>query len=92
VLADTGGVTVERVQLGRRAIPADGRTVAGFTGAQHYVVATHSGITLAPLLGDLVATEIFGTESPMLAPFRPDRFANGTTFDTPLPARRPGEQ
>lgn len=86
------GVAVERARIGQRAIPADGRTVAGFTSDRHYVVATHSGVTLAPLLADLVAGEIFGVESPMLASFRPDRFATGTPYATPLPARHPGEQ
>jgi D-hydroxyproline dehydrogenase subunit beta len=92
VLDDTAGAAVERAQIGRRALPADGRTVAGFTDPRHYVVATHSGITLAPLLGNLVAEEILGTESALLAPFRPARFTDGTTFGTPLPPRLPGEQ
>jgi glycine/D-amino acid oxidase-like deaminating enzyme len=92
VLEGADAVAVERVQIGQRAIPADGRTVAGFTSDRHYVVATHSGVTLAPLLADLVAGEIFGAESPMLASFRPDRFATGTPYSAPLPARRPGEQ
>jgi glycine/D-amino acid oxidase-like deaminating enzyme len=40
-----------------------------------YVIATHSGITLAPLLGELIAEEIVSGEmSDLLAPFRPDRF------------------
>jgi glycine/D-amino acid oxidase-like deaminating enzyme len=74
VLAGTEHAPVEAARIAQRAIPADGRTVAGFTDPAFYVVATHSGITLAPLLGDLVADEVFGTESPMLATFRPDRF------------------
>jgi len=74
VLAGTEDVPIEAVRVGQRAIPADGRTVAGFTDPRFYVVATHSGVTLAPLLGDLVATEVYGTESPMLATFRPGRW------------------
>lgn len=92
VLTSTGGVAVERVRIGQRAIPADGRTVAGFVGTRHYVVATHSGVTLAPLLADLVAGEVLGTESALLDPFRPDRFTNGTPYPAPRRARRPGEQ
>ena len=92
VLAGADDVPVDQVRIGQRAIPADGRTVAGFTSAQHYVVATHSGVTLAPLLADLVADEVFGVESPLLTPFRPDRFAAGTPYSAPKPARRPGEQ
>jgi D-hydroxyproline dehydrogenase subunit beta len=62
VLENTDGVTVDQVRIGQRAIPADGRTITGFTGDRYYVVATHSGITLAPLLADLVADEVLGTE------------------------------
>jgi glycine/D-amino acid oxidase-like deaminating enzyme len=74
VLAGADEVPVEAVRIGQRAIPGDGRTVAGFTDPRFYVVATHSGITLAPLLGDLVAGEVFGTRSAMLTDFRPERF------------------
>jgi glycine/D-amino acid oxidase-like deaminating enzyme len=92
VLSPVDGVAAEGARIGQRSIPGDGKTVAGFTSARHYVVATHSGVTLAPLLADLVAGEIFGEESPMLAPFRPDRFGDGAQYAAPAPARRPGEQ
>jgi glycine/D-amino acid oxidase-like deaminating enzyme len=40
-----------------------------------YAVATHSGVTLGPLLGRLAADEILGgSPSALLAAFRPDRF------------------
>ncbi|MFL6126810.1 NAD(P)/FAD-dependent oxidoreductase [Actinophytocola sp.] len=74
VLTGTENAPIDAVRIGQRAIPGDGHTVAGFTDPGFYVVATHSGVTLAPLLGDLVADELFGVESPMLADFRPDRF------------------
>ncbi|HEX6358777.1 FAD-dependent oxidoreductase [Actinophytocola sp.] len=74
VLDGTDGVVVESVRVGQRAKPSDGHPVAGFTNSRFYVVATHSGITLAPVLADLVAGEVFGTESALLAPFRPQRF------------------
>jgi glycine/D-amino acid oxidase-like deaminating enzyme len=74
VLAGADDVPVDTVRIGQRAIPGDGRTVAGFTDPRFYVVATHSGVTLAPLLGELVAGEVLSTESAMLADFRPDRF------------------
>ena len=70
-------VPVDRVRVGVRPMPADGRTVAGFTSAVAglYVVVTHSGVTLAPYLADRVATEVLsGTEVPELAEFRPGRF------------------
>lgn len=94
VLASTEGAVVEKVRVGQRAMPADGRTVAGYVDgdARFYVVATHSGITLAPLLADLVAEEVHGTRSPMLTGFRPDRFVTGAVFPAPRPPRLPGEQ
>lgn len=76
LLTGTGGTRVERIRVGQRVMPRDGHTVAGFAdeAGRVYAVATHSGITLAPLLGDLVAAEVYGTESALLRPFRPDRF------------------
>jgi glycine/D-amino acid oxidase-like deaminating enzyme len=35
----------------------------------------HSGITLAPLVGELVAAEIGGQPQPLLTPWRPGRFS-----------------
>jgi len=40
-----------------------------------FVLATHSGVTLAPALGRLLADEIVGGAVPeLLGPFRPNRF------------------
>ena len=93
VLALTAGTRLEKIRVGQRPLPADGLTIAGFADpdSRFYAVATHSGITLAPLLGDLVSGELMGTESPLLATFRPGRFATGPTA-SPTAARRPGEQ
>jgi len=39
-----------------------------------YLAVTHSGMTLGPLLGELVAAEILGAApDPRLASFRPER-------------------
>ena len=47
--------------------------VAPAIGNAH-VVATHSGVTLAPILGHLVADEVLHRRlDPMLAPYRPGR-------------------
>lgn len=76
---DLGQSAIESLRIGRRVLPADGLTVCGFTGEERrvYVVATHSGITLAPLLGRLVGAEMLEeSESALLAGFRPDRFAH----------------
>ncbi|MEO3797479.1 FAD-binding oxidoreductase [Nonomuraea sp. B10E15] len=94
VLRATEGATAERAVVGQRAMPGDGLTVAGFAdaGRRVYTVATHSGVTLAPLLMEEVAGELFGEESALLSPFRPGRFADGAVRPAPAPARRPGQQ
>jgi D-hydroxyproline dehydrogenase subunit beta len=71
------GATVERSRIGLRALPIDGSPVCGWIASIGglYIVVTHSGITLAPLLSQLVTEEIFdGVEAPVLRPFRPSRF------------------
>jgi len=76
-LPDVKGLAIERVHLGVRPVPADGYPVAGIPAAMPgvYIVTTHSGITLAPLLGRLVSTEVVsGQRSPLLEPYHPDRF------------------
>jgi glycine/D-amino acid oxidase-like deaminating enzyme len=45
-----------------------------------YLAVTHSGVTLAPVLGRLIADEIAtGDQAWLLAPFRPARFAQRAT-------------
>ncbi|MEJ7763084.1 MAG: FAD-dependent oxidoreductase, partial [Thermomicrobiales bacterium] len=69
--------TTVDVRIGIRAITADGHPSAGpLTALPGYVEAvTHSGVTLGPLLGRLLAAEILtGTRSSLLATFHPDRF------------------
>ena len=64
------------VRTGRRVVPADGVSVAGWADqGRVYVVATHSGVTLAPLLGRLAALEVVRDSiQEILRPFRPQRF------------------
>ncbi len=73
VLTGTEGALLEHVRVAPHAAPARGRTVAGFVDdAEHvYAVVSRDGVTLAPLLADLVAGEVYGIESALLAPFRP---------------------
>ena len=41
-----------------------------------HVAVTHSGVTLAPILGRWVSAEVMdGTRTEALAPYRPERFA-----------------
>jgi glycine/D-amino acid oxidase-like deaminating enzyme len=64
-------------RIGVRPMPGDRHTIAGrLPGLSNgWVIATHSGVTLGPLLGRLIADEIVrGTPSALLAPFRPERF------------------
>ena len=60
-----------------RPMPADGLPVVGPTRlAGLHVAYTHSGVTLAPLLGRFVSEAILdGLDHPLLIPFRPARFA-----------------
>lgn len=69
---------LSRWSVGIRPIPADERTSAGLLPALpgYAEIVTHSGITLGPLLGRLLAAEILdGRVDPLLLPFRPERFA-----------------
>jgi len=73
------GAKVERVPVGVRLMPVDGLpcvvAVAEFPG--YYEAITHSGVTLGPLLGRLLAKEILtGEADALVAPFRPDRFTS----------------
>jgi glycine/D-amino acid oxidase-like deaminating enzyme len=64
------------VRVGIRPYPRDGRSLAGpMPGARGlYVIATHSGITLAPALGSLIAEAMAeGVVPAALLPFALDR-------------------
>ena len=74
-LLDAGIVEVRRA---RRPIPQDGQSIVGYTDAVSnlYLAVTHSGVTLAPLLGMCAAIEIVDEEEvEWLKPFRLGRFA-----------------
>src|SRR5690606_18438725 len=63
--------------VGYRPMPADGLPVIGAPRAAPglYAAMMHSGVTLAPLVGELVALEIAeGASVDWLAPYRPERF------------------
>jgi glycine/D-amino acid oxidase-like deaminating enzyme len=93
----TDGAQLESLRVGQRSMPADGHPVCGFLGAgsRIYAMATHSGITLGPLLGRLAAQELLGGEpSDLLADFRPERLAGVSAEELPAlrPARFAGQQ
>lgn len=78
-LENTRGV---EVRMGTRPIPADGRSCVGAVSEipGYYEAVTHSGVTLGPLVGRLLAEEILTEEiDPLISAFRPDRFARATS-------------
>jgi glycine/D-amino acid oxidase-like deaminating enzyme len=69
---------LDRLTLGFRPMPLDEFPVVGaIPGAPDvYVAVTHSGVTLAPILGQYVSRELLsGQLIDWLAPYRPARFA-----------------
>ena len=60
------GVTVEQVITRNRPIPADGFPALGrpVGVAGVYAVATHSGMTLAPIIAEAVAADLAGAPAP----------------------------
>jgi glycine/D-amino acid oxidase-like deaminating enzyme len=75
-----GNMKAEAVRIALRSIPADDLTVIGtLPGIDgYYVCMTHSGVTLAPVLGQITANEITNSNLATtlnLEPFRPHRFA-----------------
>src|SRR5690606_35082269 len=80
VLPALGDAKIKEVRRGRRPIPRDGEPIIGFSDdvANLYLAATHSGVTLAPIIGAWAAIEIVdGTEVELLQPFRLRRFTKG---------------
>jgi glycine/D-amino acid oxidase-like deaminating enzyme len=72
------GARLERMTLGYVPIPGDAQPIVGFSPRTEnlYLLTSLSGITMAPLLGRLAASEIVeGVETSLLAPYRPARFA-----------------
>ena len=66
------------IKIGTRPIPVDGFPVVGniqgYKGL--FIAVMHSGVTLAPLIGQLLASEMLQlTKCPLLKAFRPNRFA-----------------
>ncbi len=77
VLPALQGVQVREVRRGRRPIPQDGESIIGFsdTVPNLYLATTHSGVTLAPIIGEFAAMEIVdGATIDLLQPFRLARF------------------
>jgi glycine/D-amino acid oxidase-like deaminating enzyme len=72
------GVRLERLTLGFRPMPLDEFPVMGALRGlpDIHVAVTHSGVTLAPIVGQLTAEEVLtGNRVKMFEPYRPERFA-----------------
>lgn len=65
------------VREAHRPVARDGLPIVGEVAASVHLVVTHSGVTLAPILGELVSAELRGALQPELAPFRPHRTPQG---------------
>lgn len=70
-------LSIESTSLAFRPVPQDGLPVVGAAGPDGLYIATmHSGVTLAAIIGELVAQELTnGRSAELLAPYRPTRFA-----------------
>ncbi|MER5428082.1 FAD-binding oxidoreductase [Streptomyces sp. NPDC002588] len=85
LLPDPSRAPTIDLRVGIRSLPADGHTVAGYasTHSRVYCLVSHSGVTLAPILGRLAAAEITtDREEALLRAFRPTRFAGVRRSDT----------
>ncbi|MGH8930217.1 MAG: NAD(P)/FAD-dependent oxidoreductase [Egibacteraceae bacterium] len=77
ILPALDGARVREASLCIRPLPVDGYPIVGWCREVGgcYVVVTHSGITLAPRLAELAASEIMERKrADALDPYRPDRF------------------
>lgn len=76
---DLVNAEAEAVHIGWRPLPIDGHPVLGFSPARKdvYLAIMHSGVSLAPIIGQLVTQEII-TDMPneQLSDYRPDRVFN----------------
>ena len=86
-LPSLAGARAITVPVGYRPMPLDGYPVLGFpvpgppapdsteAAPNVYIALTHSGVTLAPLIGELAAIEIVDdVRVESLSPYRPERF------------------
>ncbi len=71
-----GNAAIEEARIGWRPLPIDGHPVLGASPARPdvYLAIMHSGVTLAPVVGQLATQELVeGAAIPRLDAFRPGR-------------------
>ena len=79
ILPALADAEVEEVRVGIRPVPEDGFSCVGDVTSVpgYYEAVTHSGVTLGPLVGRLLAQEILtGEVDLLLDAFSPDRFTS----------------
>lgn len=77
VVPELGNSRIAQTRIANRPIPGDGFPSVGAVPSVpgYYEAVSHSAITLGPLIGRLLASEILcGRTHAMLADFRPERF------------------
>ncbi|MEV8563126.1 FAD-dependent oxidoreductase [Streptomyces sp. NPDC051917] len=77
VVPELGNSRIAETRIVDRPIPADGFPSVGAVPSVpgYYEAVSHSGITLGPVIGQLLASEILsGKRDELLADFRPERF------------------
>ena len=73
----------EMVSLAQRPVPQDGMPVVGACGPDGVFAAVmHSGVTLAPVMAEILAQEVMGQtlntqQAELISRYRPDRFQSG---------------
>lgn len=75
ILPAARSAQIEAAYVGLRPMPEDGVSVIGWAQgiSRLYQTVTHSGVCLAPLIGEVAATEILGGDVAMDSMFRPGR-------------------
>ena len=69
-------IAVEDVVIGWRPLPLDGHPVIGPSpaAANSYIAIMHSGVSLGPVVGEMVSDELInGTSRTELSPYRASR-------------------
>ena len=77
VVPELSSSRIAQTRVVERPIPIDGFPSVGAVPSVpgYYEAVSHSGITLGPVIGRLLASEIVsGKRDEMLADFRPERF------------------
>lgn len=75
IIPELNVAELDDIYIGWRPLPIDGHPVLGFSdnSKQIYLAITHSGVTLAPIIGKMVTKELSNEYQDKLEPYRPHR-------------------